>query len=599
MSRARITVNEHHCPPHIHRLLLVSILALAICSGAVPQNSGTSDEIRGRSTAPPFQLHAESNLVDVRVVVRDPKGRTVSGLHKEDFRLVDNGKPQEISQLTAETAFLNPPATQTSPSPAPPGEPVPAPPARVPAAAQRFVGLYFDDFHLDPEGIGRTRIAAWRYILTEVRPQDRVALFTATGKDQLDFTSERDKLHEALLRIAPRVRSSKPPNACLDIGEYQAYLMDQHHDPDATEIADAEAYYCDCVATGMNTSTTDPKALDCRGISKWRATAEAAQVWSEAEMRSQYALAAIEISVRRLAAMPGQRTLVLVSTGFLTETLHEKIDAIINWALHQDVVISAVDAGGVYARVPHRRTDPNRNDLEPRKTLLENIGSTASRDVLASLADRTGGTFFHNSNDFDDGFRQTAAVPETYYVLSFSPTDFKPDGKFHSLKVTLNSPEHFTVEARRGYFATETALAGRAASQTEVDKVVFSQDEVRNLPVDITTKVEKLADQKSKLMVNIHVDVRSLAFRKDGDRSVNTLIFDTALFDNDGKYVTGKEGSLELHLKDATLQRILQTGINADTSFNVPPGTYRIREVVRDTESKQITSLNYVTQVSN
>ena len=92
--------------------------------------------------------------------------------------------------------------------------------------------------------------------------------------------------------------------------------------------------------------------------------------------------------------------------------------------------------------------------------------------------------------------------------------------------------------------------------------------------------------------MSIHVNIASLRYRKEADRSVDTLLFDTALFDRDGKYVTCKEALLELHLKDATLEKFSKSGINAKTSFEVGPGSYRVREVVRDSESTGMSALN-------
>jgi hypothetical protein len=288
---------------------------------------------------------------------------------------------------------------------------------------------------------------------------------------------------------------------------------------------------------------------------------------------------------------------VLVSPGFLTETRGDKVDAIIDRALRQDVVISAIDATGLAARSPHVFMNMARPDLDFAKTRMENMGTVAAGDVMANLSSGTGGVFFHNSNDFNDGFRQAAAAPEVYYVLTFSPPNIKLDGKFHSLKVTVNSGEPLTVQARRGYFASATALAGEASSQDELEKVVFSQEEFHELPAQVSAQVEKVSDRESKLTVMIHVEVRQLQFRKEADRSVNKLIFHTTLFDRDGKYVAAKEASLDLHLKDATLERFTQSGINATTSFQVAPGTYRVREVVRDSESHGTSALNCIVDV--
>jgi len=56
--------------------------------------------------------------------------------------------------------------------------------------------------------------------------------------------------------------------------------------------------------------------------------------------------------------------------------------------------------------------------------------------------------------------------------------------------------------------------------------------------------------------------------------------------------VSGKEESFDLHLTDGTLRKFERTGIYLKTSFQAPPGTYRIREVVRDVVAKEISALN-------
>ena len=591
------------------RSLAMALLTLASSPTAAPQTANPP-EVQAHETTPQFRIRAERNLVLVRVVVRDTKGQTVGNLHKEDFRLFGDGEPEEITSFAVEVSKPKAEATPARPAPAEPTRTrVVAPPPPATAAPQRFVALFFDDQRTDVEGIGRTRDAAWRYVTTSVRPQDRVAILTATGKGQLDFTDDRGKLHEALFRLVPRAHSS---NVCPEIDDYEAYLVDQMHSPDALAVLHTEAIRCDCGYTTTLTDAATERSIfngsepsvpegsrgspgggdPCAVPAMRNAEFEAAKVWSEAEIHSQYSLQAIEESVRRLAAMPGQRSLVLVSAGFLTETQNDKIDAIINRALQQDVVISAIDAVGLEARIPHEITNAGRPDMEARKTMLINAGVVASGDVLSSLSSGTGGVFFHNSNDFDDGFRQAAAVPEVYYVLAFSPQDVKLNGKFHSLKVTLTIHQPFTVQARRGYFASETALAEQASSTDELQKVLFSLEEHHELPAEVSTKVEKLNDQKSTLTVSVHVNITSLRYRKEADRSVDTLIFDTALFDRDGKYVTSKEASLDLHLKDATLDKFSKSGINAKTSFEVGPGTYRVREVVRDSESTGMSALN-------
>jgi VWFA-related protein len=573
----------------------MALLTLAISPTAAPQTSNPP-EVQARETTPQFRLRAERNLVLVRVVVRDAKGQTVGDLHKEDFRLFDDGEPQEITSFAAEVS-----RPESEPAPT---QPVAVAPTRTHAgtpepptttAPQRFVALFFDDQHTDVEGIGRTRNAAWRYLTTALRPGDRVAILTATGKDQLDFTDDREKLHQALLSLLPRAHST---NACPEIDDYEAYLVFKMHAPDALAVLHTEAIQCECEKANPTTdATTERSAIalgggDCETAAMRRAEFEAERVWDEAEMLSQQSLDATERSVRRLAAMPGQRSLVLVSPGFLTETQNDRIDALINRALQQDVMISAIDAVGLEVRIPIQTVTSSRPSINARKDLLVNTGFVASRDVLASLSHGTGGVFFHDSNDFDAGFREAAAVPEVYYVLSFSPQRVNLNGKYHSLKVTLSTYKAYTVQARRGYFASEATLVEKAPGASELERAVFSLEEVHGLPAEVSAKVEKLNDQKSKLIVSIHVNIASLRYRQEAGRSVDTLIFDTALFDRDGKYIASKEASLDLHLKDETLEKFSKSGIVAKTNFEVSAGTYRVREVVRDSQSTGMSALN-------
>jgi hypothetical protein len=132
------------------------------------------------------------------------------------------------------------------------------------------------------------------------------------------------------------------------------------------------------------------------------------------------------------------------------------------------------------------------------------------------------------------------------YVLSFSPSDFKLDGKYHTLKVTLNRREPWSVESRRGYFDPRQALAAQAPGQDQLDRLMFSRDEIHALPVEVSAETGKTVRPPSTLTVVIHVDTHQLQFRNQAGRSVNTLIFDTALFDHDGKYVSGKNSDFKL-----------------------------------------------------
>jgi hypothetical protein len=100
------------------------------------------------------------------------------------------------------------------------------------------------------------------------------------------------------------------------------------------------------------------------------------------------------------------------------------------------------------------------------------------------------------------------------------------DGKFHALKVTVDGGSGWDIQARHGYFAN----AETAPAKSELESLVFSQEEHQGLPATVTAQVGA-----SAVTVKIHVDIQALQFRKEADRSLDTLILETAPFDRDGK----------------------------------------------------------------
>ena len=86
-------------------------------------------------------------------------------------------------------------------------------------------------------------------------------------------------------------------------------------------------------------------------------------------------------------------------------------------------------------------------------------------DVMAELADGTGGTFFHNSNDLEGGFKSLTQAPEYVYLLQFEPKKVKSDGAYHPLKVKVDRRD-LKLQARRGYFAPKPDKASAAIAQT-------------------------------------------------------------------------------------------------------------------------------------
>lgn len=497
----------------------------------------------------PITFKSEANLVSVPVVVRDAQARATGNLTKDDFQLYDSGKPQLVSRFSVEKPGAAPPA------------------ANLPG---RFIAYLFDDLHFgypdDPDYGGgvqdmmRARGAAWRHI-ESLGPNERAALYTTSGQVTVDFTADRDRLHKALLAIRAIGDARKDP-------KMMSFWM--------AERAENGNDFSINVSAPDNRATAAPSAstrFPARGgvtdVSRENVLT-ALEFWNR-DTRS--ALDALDGAVGKLSTMPGRRSLVLVSPGFLVlDDSFEWETSIIDRAIRAGVVLSAVDVKGVSARL--------NKDI-----------AADERAVMAELAAGTGGRFMENSNDFDRAYELAAGTPETMYILSFTPEDLKLDGRYHALRVALRNSRGLTVEARRGYYAPRYADTPADQAKKQIEEAFFSTDEIHELPVAVETQFFRTGADQATIDVLATVDVKLLQFQKENGRNNNDVTVVSGLFGRDGNYISGTQKVLELRLKDETLATRLISGITVRTSFDVKPGAYAVRVVTRDSQAQSLTAL--------
>ncbi len=374
-------------------------------SAAAPVGEAPT-ELQGEQV-PVFK--ASARLVLVPTVVRDSRQRTVDHLQKADFQLFDDRRPQAITQFSVE----RPGSIRESRDSAGAG----AVPRSLPPAT-RHAAYVFDDIHATLDDLIRARDAAKRH-LTSLPPGDRAAIFTLSAKVMLDFTNDGAKLNDALQQIRPHPLTAA--GSCPEISYAQADLIQNQNDAIALEAATAEAMKC---SPGVAVTAAPARRL---------AEATAAQVLVAGRAESRRSFEVLREVVDGISRMPGQRCVVLVSPGFPTAEMQQAATAIIDDALKAQVIVNVLDPSGL-----------SMNDQ------VEYGTATRLSDVLVDLTSGTGGTFFRNRNDMDEGFQRTA-LPEIFYILGFAPQ--KLDGKLHKLKVTVQGPDKLSVQARRGYYA--------------------------------------------------------------------------------------------------------------------------------------------------
>jgi VWFA-related protein len=483
-------------------------------------------------------FRVRTNVVNVRVVVRDRNGYAVGDLRKDEFELRDNGQPQTISSFSVEkpAAADVPPILTKRSANAGNEQQVAHQALTIP---DRYVMYVLDDLNLAFGDLSQTRAAAEQVLQESPDAASRVAVLTTSGRIVLDFTSNLTKVDDALKRITPQGRANVE-SRCPPLSNYLAYRIVELEDEMALSVARSEAASCGAV-------------IDVRFIAE--------QVLSEYSAQTRAVLEALKAAARRISIMPGLRTIVLVSPGFLTPDLESQVNQAIDRAVRAGVVINTLDARGVWA-LPGFDAETrglSTPTIQRLKRQYDEQEQHLQSDILIHLADGTGGSISRD-NDFAGGFRRLTAAPEVSYVLGFTPSKLKADGSFHKLKVTVGARKGLTVQARNGYFAPKHNVDPAEQAKEEIENAVFSRDEIQDIPVTLRASVAG-----GKLSAVAHFDL-------SGSRSRVTAT--VSLFDAAGNYLKG--------VQDVIDQDSSARAVRAD--FDAPPGTYVVRLVLRDND---------------
>ena len=537
------------------------------------QQAAAPEEIRvsSRAYAPasPYTIRVETKLVEMNVAVRDGKGRAIHGLTRQNFQIFDEGKGREIATFSEEeTAGRRPaPAAETAAAAAPPEamKTAEAPPAR-------FVALFFDDVNaqdsFDANDLARTRSAARKFVKEALQPGVRFAVFTVSGTVMQDFTADTGKLEEAIAALKPHPRFSETgEERCPRITPYQAYKIAHDHD---RATLNAVMLGGSCAAT------------------REFVVAASEKLWREVREATTDTLASLDRVVGHLGNRPGERVLVMASSGFFGQSFEPQQHAIIDHAIRAGVMINALECKGLYDEPPPlvRPGDPTFQEGRQRQIIQWTTAETKALPdrlqmadtAMADISHGTGGQFFHNNNDLALGFRELSVPPEVTYRISFKPEGVTPDGSYHKLKVTLAHAGAYTVEARPGYFAPAAADDPRM----KLDREVMASDTESDVPAGLALEVKKPSANQRALAVVVRIDVSKLEFETKDGRKNQRITFVSALVDGQGKVVAAREGWMDLALTQDTYDRLVKTGLNAELSLEAAPGVYGLREVVQE-----------------
>jgi VWFA-related protein len=410
-------------------------LSLPIEGGQAPHKSVRLAKTTAHRTAPP--------PVQLCVVVRNMRGLAVVDLRSSDFRLWDNNRLQRISDFAANIV------------------PESVHHIRTPGSG-RYIALYFDDLHYDFTQTIRVTDSAYSFFKSILGLGNKVGVFTASGDVTLDFTNNREKLHQALLAIKPHISTSRQAKACPELTDFQARMLLYGDDPLALKIALEDMNACSAPKGQPDPPASSLPVATLRRM-KQTIDARARQVIAESEIRSRKSLEGLDKLISRVSNLPDPRTIIVASPGFMAGSQAREIDLLGRRATRLHIIISALDTTGLIRQLPdpapthNRKLDEEREALVAAKNQMMADCASMAADVLQDLSTMTAGNFIANKDDLESGFRAAIPLPPAYYVLGYQPTDSRANGRFHSVRIQVVRHGRMGVQAPPGYYAPGTA----------------------------------------------------------------------------------------------------------------------------------------------
>ena len=568
-----------------HKLTCL-LMIIALCFGSHVSARQKAAQNQTKTTQPQTkpseqeQIKVNTDLIQVRAVVTDKQGQIVRGLKQEDFELLENNKPQEVSFFSVIDQDSPSALNQTADAVA--GEHPKTSRERLSEKPARTVVLFVDNLHLSAVSLGQVKQALRRFIDEQLTEEDLVALVCSTGTTGLveQFTRNRQVLRYAIERINPG------PTTVPD-KLFTPYLAAQiaRFDRDATDVAinimKQEGSINDLLPYNMQVDVV-------RG--------QANGIIVDALYQRRATLLTLKALAERMATLPGQRLITIFSDGF---TLYDDmgtmdtgdLQATVNRAMRFGVTIYAIDAKGL--ETPAFFNAFLRGNLPDMR--LHSYQLSAQRDLehgLNALAKDTGGEAFFHTNDMVGALKRALDLNRSYYVLFYYPPDEYKPKQFRSLTVRVKNHPEYTIRTPKGYLPLDMAKARQeeamATPQQRLMQAMRAPLHQNEIVVSATADFleSDLDDAQVTLRVNIAGD--RLTYPKQEEKHTLGLELVMLIYDANGQRLDGKSVTLQGKIKPENLDLLKQNGYSYFRRVAIKPGLYQARVGVRELNTELI-----------
>jgi VWFA-related protein len=512
---------------------------------------------------PGVTFRVEVNYVEVDAVVTDAKGAFVRDLAKEDFEILEEGKPQPLSVMSlVDIPIERPDAPLFSPTTIPPD---------VRDNHKEFNGRVFvlvlDDLQTHFARTARVRAAARQFVERYVGENDITAIVQTGAKTNgaQEFTSNR----QLLLKSIDTFAGQKIRSATLDRLDDYYMQRDMRTGAAPRDLSEAERAF-----KSRNTLSTLRQVADY--LAGVRGRRKAVLFFSEG----------IDYDINN----PMQNR--------YASELRDELQAAIGAATRGNVSFYTIDPrglGGLGDENMDIRSLPEDPTLGLGMTSL-NDELRRSQDSLRTIADETGGFAAVNRNDFGDAFARVIQDNSGYYLLGYYSNDTRRDGRFRGVQVRVKRPG-LTVRARRGYVAPKgkapTALGANKDTSAALREALESPIPLSGLGVRVFAAAFKGTAPNASVAITLEVDGRNLKFQEKNGLFVDNVEVSIIAVDRNAKIRDGGRDVVQLNLKPQTHEAIARSGVRIARRLDVPPGRYQLRVGARDTGSGAIGSVLY------
>ena len=577
--------------------------------------TGFAPPTLGQDSTPAKTFKTSTRLVVVDVVVTDKKGSPVRDLKREDFRVLEDGREQQLKVF--EEHHSN--GALTVPAPAL-KSPTPTTPSTTEAtnAGQEHAGaalsvILFDALNTasSDQSFARSQV---KKVIAELPAGSRIAIFVLRGNLHMlqGFTTDTAALRAAMDK-------DKSSLAGPWFNDPDMVLLSQGADP--------MAGLSGAGAVGSMGSTLSGNGAPGAGGGPATYLGSVSQRDEEgltSELRTRKTLAAMSAIARYLAVLPGRKNLLWLSGTFPfdllpdttggtvpdpfrgTETYGEVMHSLALQMEAGHIAVYPVDVRGVADNGAFNAAGHAAPTLA---TISAASGAQLSQlQVMENIAHETGGRAIYNNNDVRGGIIESLNQGGNFYTLAYSPEDKNWNGKLRKIEIKI--PEHgVELYYRHSYLADDPATNPQIASDSvpkfgvamlhgaperaevvmtvaaaATGKYVDEKDRKpptlkdRNVPFEF-----HLTGTTEMYSLSCKIDSSTIAFETSADgKYVPHLALTFLVYDSDGKVLNAETGLFNVPLSEAQHKAVLAQGLTVTQHIEVPMGRNYLRIGVHD-----------------